>query len=113
MLKSLTLLVLGLMLLALFVGGAQPQAVGLVAVPWDKLAHAAFFFVVSLILARFVSLPVALVFVLAMLVGAADEIHKLYLPGRTAGVDDRLADIAGAAIALTALTLKRNGGRIR
>lgn len=45
-----------LMLIALFVGGAQPQAVGLVPVPWDKLAHATFFLVFALLLARFVSL---------------------------------------------------------
>lgn len=99
--RSLAVTIVVLMLFALFVGGAQPQAVGLVPEPWDKLAHAAFFFVFALLLARFVSLPVAFeVFVLAMLVGAADEIHQAFLPGRVAGWDDWLADVVGAGLGL-------------
>lgn len=73
------------MLVALFVGGAQPFAVGLFPAPWDKLAHASFFFVFAFLLFRYVSLPIALVFALAMFVGAADEIHQSFLPGRVAG----------------------------
>lgn len=89
-----------LMLGALFVGGAQPQAAGLIPAPWDKLAHATFFFVFALLLARFVSLPIALVIVLAILVGAADEIHQSFLPGRVAGWDDWLADVVGTGLGL-------------
>jgi VanZ family protein len=85
-------------LLALFIGGAQPFAVGLFAEPWDKVAHATFFALFGLLLARFVGLHVALVIALALLFVAADEIHQSYLPGRVAGLDDWLADIAGACI---------------
>lgn len=34
----------------LFVGGAQPVAVGLIPVPWDKVVHASAFFVLTLFL---------------------------------------------------------------
>lgn len=98
--RWIALLVVMLMLAALFVGGAQPQAVGLFPAPWDKLAHGVFFFVFALLLARFVSLPVALVIVLALLVGAADEMHQSFLPGRVAGWDDWFADMAGAGLGL-------------
>lgn len=86
------------MLFALFVGGAQPIAVGLFPAPWDKLAHASFFFIFTFLLARYVSLPIVLVIALAMLFGAADEIHQSFLPGRVAGWDDWLADVAGAML---------------
>ena len=89
-----------LMLIALFVGGAQPQAAGLIPVPWDKLAHVAFFYIFTLLLLRFVEMPIALVIVLAVLVGTMDEVHQLTLPGRMAGWDDWLADVAGIGLGL-------------
>ncbi len=98
--RSIAVTMAVLMLVALFVGGAQPQAVGLVPAPWDKLVHGAFFFVFAWLMARFVSLPIALVVVLALLVGAADEIHQSLLPGRVAGWDDLLADVVGAGVGL-------------
>jgi VanZ family protein len=91
------LLVIG-MLLALFIGGAQPFAIGLFAEPWDKVAHAGFFCLLAVLMARFVGLHAALVIALALLFGAADEIHQSFLPGRVAGLDDWMADIAGACI---------------
>ncbi len=100
MVRLIAVLLVMLMLLALFVGGAQPQAVGLVPAPWDKLAHGAFFFVFAWLLARFVALPLALVIVLALLVGAADEIHQSFLPGRVAGWEDWLADAVGTGMGL-------------
>lgn len=100
MTRSIAVSLVVLMLVVLFVGGAQPQAVGLVPAPWDKLAHAVFFFVFALLLARFVSLAIAWVIVFALLVGAADEIHQLFLPGREAGWDDWLADAIGVCLVL-------------
>jgi heme/copper-type cytochrome/quinol oxidase subunit 2 len=61
-----------LMLVSLFVGGAQPEAAGLIPAPWDKLAHVAFFFVFAFLLSRFVFLPVAVVIVLSLLEGASN-----------------------------------------
>lgn len=96
------------MLASLFIGGAQPQAVGLFPPPWDKLAHATFFFSFAFVLKRFVGLHTAIVIILALLVGAADEFHQLYLPGRFSGLDDWLADAAGASLALFVLSFVKN-----
>lgn len=65
-----------LMLVALFVGGAQPEAAGLIPAPWDKLAHVVYFLVFTFLLLRFAGFPLALVVVLALLVGAVDEMHQ-------------------------------------
>lgn len=97
---KLASLVLAVMLVSLFVGGAQHFAVGLVPAPWDKLAHAAFFLVFAFVMLRYMQLPIVWVIALAMLVGVTDEIHQLFLPGRTAGWDDCLADVVGAVLAV-------------
>jgi len=99
MVRLIAAILVVLMLGALFVGGELSTG-GLVPPPWDKLAHVAFFFVFALLLARFVGLPIALVIVLALVVGAADELHQFWLPGRTAGWDDWLADGVGAGLGL-------------
>jgi hypothetical protein len=39
--------------------------------------------------------------------GATDEIHQRFVPGRTATVDDWIADAVGAAIAIGALLIWR------
>ena len=98
------------MVAGLFVGGAQPVAVGLLSEPWDKLAHATVFAVLTTLLAlalqakppqpgaRWASRPgaaLAVAAVLAGAVGVADELHQATLPGRVAGLDDLLADAVG------------------
>ena len=98
--RSLGLVLIFLMMASLFIGGSQPQAVGLFNPPWDKLAHATFFFIFAFVLKRLVGLPTALVITLALLAGAADEFHQSFLPGRVAGLDDWLADAVGASLAL-------------
>lgn len=100
MVRLIAVVLVVLMLLVLFVGGAQPQAAGVIPAPWDKLAHIAYFFVFALLLSRFIALPMALVIVLALLVGAADEVYQSLLPGRVAGWDDWLADVAGTGLGL-------------
>lgn len=92
-----------LMLLALFIGGAQPQAVGLFSAPWDKVAHGLYFFVLAFLLARFFSFSALWVVVLALLVAVADETHQMFLPGRVASWDDGLADAVGVGLGLVAL----------
>ncbi len=97
----------------LFVGGAQPVAVGLIPAPWDKLAHGALFaqIMLALLLAGG-ALPAwtggrslvalrcrpALLWgaaAVALVVGAADEVHQAWLPGRAAGWEDLAADALG------------------
>ncbi|KON80315.2 VanZ family protein [Azoarcus sp. PA01] len=97
-------------LVALFVGGSQPQAAGLIPAPWDKLAHVAVFGVLTLSLARGFSLPPVWAGGVAALFGIADELHQSSLPGRVAGVEDLLADLAGIALALAVLHWQRRAG---
>jgi len=92
---------------ALFIGGSQPGAGSLFPVPWDKLMHIGYFFVFSLILHKFIGLPLVVVIVLALVLGLADEIHQSFLPGRTAAWDDFVADATGVALAFTGYIFKR------
>lgn len=100
------LLTVGL-LLGIFMGGAQPMAVGLVPAPWDKLVHAAVFAVLAGAIGFASGLygwrMLLLSFWGAVLVGALDEWHQMYLPGRSAGLDDLASDAAGAALGAAAL----------
>ena len=85
---------------ALFVGGRQSIAVGLIPTPWDKLVHAGVFALLACTIGLSSNLrgwhKLAVAFFSALLVGALDELHQMYLPGREAGVDDFIADIIGS-----------------
>jgi VanZ family protein len=87
------------MLFALFYGGAQPAAVGLFPAPWDKLAHVAFFMVLTLLLLQLLPRPLWVAVLLALLIGFGDEWHQLNLPGRQAGWGDIAADLFGVLLA--------------
>ena len=106
-----------LLVAGLFVGGAQPAAVGLFRAPWDKLAHATVFALLAVLLAIALSgahllhgrsalspaQALTLAGLLAALVAGADEIHQVWLPGREPSWSDLLADVIGIALALSAL----------
>lgn len=92
----------------LFFGGAAPVAVGLFKPPWDKLAHVLTFAVMGVAFglasgARGWRVP-AVVLGGALAVGAMDELHQLWLPGRDAGLDDFAADAAGGLLGALLLT---------
>jgi hypothetical protein len=93
--------------LGLLIGGAQPVAVGLVPAPWDKLAHAGVFAVLAAAIGVASGWRgwrmVLVAFVGAAVVGAADEWHQMFLPGRSAGLDDLAADCVGALLGCAAL----------
>jgi hypothetical protein len=96
--------------LALWIGGAQPFAVGLVGAPWDKLAHMAVYAVLACAIGfasgRHGASALVLGFVGAMLVGLVDEASQLRLPGRSAEVDDLVADAVGAALGVSVLAVR-------
>jgi hypothetical protein len=93
----------GLLILAflggIFIGGAQPVAVGLIPSPWDKLAHLLAFGGLAVLLELALRPPVWLLLGVPMLVSAADEFHQAFLPGRNSGVDDWMAGAIGAVLA--------------
>lgn len=70
------------------------SSVGLAA-PWDKVAHGLTYALLGFLLARATgSWRAALA--LAAWYGASDEVHQAFVPLRSAGIDDWLADLAGA-----------------
>jgi hypothetical protein len=87
----------------LFWLGAKPIAVGLFPAPLEKVAHfATFGLLASMLWLSILRGRPFLVIALASLVGAADEFHQVFLPGRSAGLDDLAADIF-AALVITSL----------
>ncbi len=94
----------------LWVGGAQPIAVGLIPAPWDKLAHAGVFALLAMALGYASGLRrlalLLLAFAGALGVGVVDEWHQLFLPGRSADLDDLTADAIGAALGAWAIYFK-------
>lgn len=84
----------------LFYLGRLPVAVGLLAEPWDKVVHASLFAVIAILLAlsrkqgtwRWLVASV----MLASGVGALDELHQHFLPGRNADIYDFAADFLGS-----------------
>jgi VanZ family protein len=86
-------------LAGLLVGGAQPQAVGLIPAPWDKLAHAASFGLLAAMVELAVRPRAWLFFALPLAASTVDEIHQVFLPGRYASLEDWLAGAAGVSLA--------------
>lgn len=74
---------------------------------FDKVAHYfAFGLVATLIYRQVATLRRAalLAILLTSLYGALDEIHQSFVPGRSAGIDDWIADTLGALTAILAYT---------
>jgi hypothetical protein len=99
-------------IVSLFVVGAKPMAVGLFPPPLDKVIHFATFGLIAAFL--WLSLLRGhpwLVIALVALVGAADELHQCFLPGRSPGWDDFGVDVLAAIVivGLLALTHRRHG----
>lgn len=85
--------------IGLFIGGAQPVAVGLIPAPWDKLAHVMSFGALATMFDLALRPRAWLFFALPLAVSAADEVHQAFLPGRYASVEDWLAGALGVCLA--------------
>ncbi len=108
-LRILAALTVALSAAVLYVAGAQPVAVGLFPAPWDKLAHLLTFAVVGLaagVAGGMRGWRMALCCVAgALLVGGMDELHQIFLPGRSASWSDLAADAAGGLLGAAMLAL--------
>jgi VanZ family protein len=81
----------------------------------DKLAHAAIYLGLALLVLRASGKsplvrcpgPYAQSLILAALYGISDEFHQRFVPGRSADVLDWFADVLGAAIAIILVIILR------
>jgi VanZ family protein len=90
-----------IMLAALFIGGHQPVSGTLFPPPWDKLVHFIFYGALTIFAAfTFPKIPLPLLGLIVIGIGGADEIHQIFVPGRSPGLDDLAADITGCLPAL-------------
>ncbi|SFU95635.1 VanZ like family protein [Polaromonas sp. YR568] len=107
--RILAALTVALSAAVLYVGGAQPVAVGLFPAPWDKLAHLHTFAVIGMaagLAGGMRGWRMALCCVAgALLVGGMDELHQMYLPGRSASWADLAADLAGGLLGAAVLAV--------
>ncbi len=93
---------------SLFWAGSKPIAVGLFPAPLDKVAHFATFGLIAALLWLFFKRDhPLLVIAIVSTVGAADEFHQRFLPGRSAGLDDLAADIFAAVVIVSLLKYAR------
>jgi VanZ family protein len=93
----------------LFIGGAQPVAVDLFPWPWGKLVHALVFGLLAAAVAYASGLRgwrmLLAGFAASVAVGALDELHQTFLPGRHGQVSDIGFDAMGAALGVWAIHL--------
>lgn len=99
-----------LLVLAVFIGGAHPQAGSLFMPPWDKVAHVGLYFALFLLLHAGYSRNTWRIALFVILIGIADEIHQIGLPARHPGWGDLAADCIGvlSAVVLRQVLLKKN-----
>ena len=87
------------LILMIFIGGTEPVAVGLFPPPLDKIVHSLVYGLMLLLaILSFPNTRKLILFIAIVMVGVLDEIHQIYLPGRSAGLDDLSADILGCII---------------
>jgi len=86
----------------LYVGGAQPVAVDLFPWPWGKLVHSVTFALLAAAIGYASGLRgwrmLLAGFAGSVGVGALDEWHQMYLPGRHGQLSDVGFDAIGAAV---------------
>ena len=89
---------------------SQPVLPGPEIPYFDKAAHFGAFALLGALLcfaADRSRLPLAAAFVIGLLYGVTDEIHQMYVPGRSPDVLDWFADAAGVAAATLVYVRRR------
>ena len=106
--RKLALVCLVLLIATIFIGGEQPGAGTLFPPPWDKVVHFTVYGSIAVLAGlAFPRWPLLAVVLFTVGVGACDEFHQAFLPGREAGLPDLFADLIGALIFLPLLSLMR------
>ena len=99
--KVLAIMGLVIMLLGIFIGGRQPGAGTLFNSPWDKLVHLGCYTTMCMLIAlAFPKIPLPIVLLITVSIGACDEIAQIYIPGRSADISDYSADAFGSLLAI-------------
>ncbi|MFT5396721.1 MAG: hypothetical protein ACI85N_001926 [Gammaproteobacteria bacterium] len=101
----ISLILAGLLCIALFLLGRTELAIGLAKAPYDLLLHAAFFGLLALLIWYGSVYKIWLSFILVSTLTIADELIQLGLPGRVGSEKDIMAGIIGAIIVLTLSSL--------
>jgi VanZ family protein len=93
---------------AIFIGGEAPGAGKLFPPPWDKIVHFMTYGAIGVFAGMaFPTRPLKFILLMVVLLGAADEIHQIFIEGREPGFDDLFADFLGGLCALPFVYLFR------
>lgn len=88
-------------LFGLFVAGSHPASGHIFQPPWDKAAHFTVFGTLAAALRhRFPERSRLSILAICLAIGIADELHQIFVPGRTPSVADGIADLLGTGIGL-------------
>jgi len=99
--QVLAIIGLVLMLVGIFIGGRQPGAGNLFNAPWDKVVHLGTYGLMAMLIGlAFRRMPLPLVLLMTVGIGACDEIAQLYIPGRSADIGDYAADGLGCLLVI-------------
>lgn len=97
----------------LFGFGSSEASAGVVAAPWDKLAHIGVFAVLAVALRLVLpGVPMTVIVGIGLSVAIADELKQAWVPGRDPSWADGAADMLGIALGLLVWPLlnQRLGG---
>jgi len=99
--QVLAIIGLIMMLVGIFIGGRQPGAGALFNAPWDKAVHLGTYAVMAMLIGLALpKIPLPIVLLMTVSIGACDEIAQLYIPGRSADIVDYAADGLGCLLAI-------------
>ncbi len=101
----ISLILAGLLCIALFLLGRTELAIGLAKPPYDMLLHAVFFGFLAMLIWYGSVYKIWLTFLIVSILTIADELIQLGVPGRVGSEKDVLAGMVGAIIVLISLSL--------